>query len=266
MCLLAATLALGCKDKAKVAPASGTTGSAAALGSAGVATGSAGSAASQRIDVDSPPLAPDPGKNGPTVLVLPKLEGAEAKLPPHPTTKPLTKATFEQLANLKYIGFAQEVRGLTDTLLDVRYVTESKPRLAVVIKVWPCKAPGPGACEPLTEEVWTKKKPELLAAMKALATDPKTTLEIGAVDLGGGAKGIYTYQVGFTVGNVTKGEGSFSDAYKLHWNDGVNQIMVSAEYKDDATASREDMLSLAPKEDLERIARSYFDAFTHSWE
>jgi hypothetical protein len=58
--------------------------------------------------------------------------------------------------------------------------------------------------------------------------------------------------------------GAFSDAYALYYNDGVNQIRVVAEYKDDPT-TREDMLAIAPKEDLERLAKAFLAAYTHAW-
>ena len=59
-------------------------------------------------------------------------------------------------------------------------------------------------------------------------------------------------------------QGSYSNAYVLYFNDGINQIRVVAEYKDDAM-SREDMLKVAPREDLEKLAKSFLDAFTHAW-
>jgi hypothetical protein len=50
----------------------------------------------------------------------------------------------------------------------------------------------------------------------------------------------------------------------LYYNDGVNKIRVVAEYKDDP-ATREEMLTVAPKEDLEKLGKAFFDAYTHAW-
>ena len=83
---------------------------------------------------------------------------------------------------------------------------------------------------------------------------------------GGGAKAISTYTLGFNVGKTTKGAGAYSDTYKLHWNDGVNRMEVVSQFKDDPTATMQDMLNLAPKEDLAKIARRFFDVYSHAWD
>jgi hypothetical protein len=89
--------------------------------------------------------------------------------------------------------------------------------------------------------------------------------EIGATELGG-ATVIYHYYVGF---GTTQGEGggetTFGDAYVAYYNDGVNQIRVLAEYKDDP-ASVENLKKLAPKEDLRAVALSFLDVYTHAWQ
>ena len=58
--------------------------------------------------------------------------------------------------------------------------------------------------------------------------------------------------------------GAFSNAYALYYNDNVNQIRVVSEYKDD-WQTREDLMRIAPREDLEKLARAFLDAYTHAW-
>ena len=64
----------------------------------------------------------------------------------------------------------------------------------------------------------------------------------------------------------TEGGGgySFTDVYIAYYNDGVNQIRVAASYKDDPT-SKEELARLAPKGDLEALALSFLDVYTHEW-
>jgi hypothetical protein len=58
---------------------------------------------------------------------------------------------------------------------------------------------------------------------------------------------------------------AFSHAYTLYYNDGQNQIRVVAEYKDDATDSKEAMAKLVPKDDLEAVAKAFADVYTQAW-
>jgi len=57
---------------------------------------------------------------------------------------------------------------------------------------------------------------------------------------------------------------SFTDALALYYNDGVNQIRVVAEYKDDPM-SLEGLQKIAPKDDLAMLALSFLDVYTHEW-
>ena len=106
-------------------------------------------------------------------------------------------------------------------------------------------------------------------AMKVLLAEdlrslPDTIFEIGKTDLNGQPV-IFTYQFGILSGKDENGPtGSFSNAYALYYNDNVNQIRVVAEYKDD-WQTREDLMRIAPREDLEKLARAFLDAYTHAW-
>ena len=77
---------------------------------------------------------------------------------------------------------------------------------------------------------------------------------------------IYTYQVGHWFGKDETGNphAAYSDAYALYFNDGINQIRVVSEYQD-APVPRAEMLTIAPKEDLAKVALSFLDYFTHQW-
>ena len=58
---------------------------------------------------------------------------------------------------------------------------------------------------------------------------------------------------------------SYTDAYFLYYNDGVNTIRVVAEYKDDPRETKEKMAEAVPKSDLENVARAFMDAYVHAW-
>jgi len=231
--VLACLLVLGCKDKPKnqvvtpapVAPAA-----------------KPGSAAS----------APE------NDLRLPKPSGS----PPVKTTKPITADRIGALAKVDYPGFTKDVRRQDDRGLDIRYKTESRPRLAITLSVQPCFK-----CEPMVLDRWQKVKDGMRGMLAPeLRELPDTTFELGMTALAG-TPVIFTYQVGYLNGPDPTGAQSlaYSDAYALYYNDGANMIRVVAEYKDDAPASRDDMLHLAPREDLEKIALAFLDAYTHSW-
>ena len=116
-------------------------------------------------------------------------------------------------------------------------------------------------------EKWQKVKDGmrgLLAPELRELADTRFDLGITAL---AGAPVIYTYQVGFVNGADATGAQSlaYSDAFALYYNDATNMIRVVAEYKDDQPASRDDMLRLAPREDLERLALAFLDAYTHAW-
>lgn len=238
----AAVLALGCKDKPKAQTV--TTGSA---GSQAATTGSAGSG--------SAPANPE----APNVLKLPK----RTNTPPVKTTATGTRANWDKLAALDYSGFKKDVRNIADNGVDVRYTTEARPKLAVTVTANPCLD-----CPPMELEKW-KPKLESLKMLLApeLRGEPDTIFELGATDLAGQPV-IFTYQLGYKTGPDEQGQATFaySHAYALYYNDGINSMRVVAEYKDDPTSKREDLVALAPREDLERIAKAFLDAFTHTWQ
>lgn len=223
-------LAAGCKDKpsAKQEPPANA-GSGAGSGS-------------------GPKASPD--------LQLPHADGT----PPKKTTAVLTKTDFERLAKLEYPGFIADVRTVGEKVFHVRQKTKDHPRLWAEVLIKPCFE-----CLPLELDKWKAKEEEIKQVnLEGLKDVPGVEWEMGETALNG-QKIIYTYQVG--AGNQP-GEGggqyTFGDAYFAYFNDGVNEIRVTASYKDDPVTV-ESMKQLAPKEDLRALALAFLDVYTHEW-
>ncbi|MDB4957854.1 MAG: hypothetical protein JWO36_5423 [Myxococcales bacterium] len=185
-------------------------------------------------------------------LVLPAGPGT----PPLKTTKPLGPETFTKLAELKYPGFLPQQTLKSDTGFEMRQKTEDHPVLWATITIKPCDA-----CLPMELPKWEDKKDSLkVLLMPELKDRPETEFTVGQTDLHGQPM-IWTHQLGYYMGPEG---GAFTNAYVLYYNDGVNQVRVVAEYKDDP-ASKENMLKLAPKQDLENVAKAFMDVYTHAW-
>jgi hypothetical protein len=58
---------------------------------------------------------------------------------------------------------------------------------------------------------------------------------------------------------------AYSDAYTIYYNDGINQIRVVASYADDAVPGIDQLLALAPQEDLEKLAVAFASYYVHEW-
>jgi hypothetical protein len=106
--------------------------------------------------------------------------------------------------------------------------------------------------------------------MKALLAEelrdrPDTVWDLGKTEINGQTM-IYTYQLGHVSEKDDLGnpQSAFTNAYALYYNDGKNQVRVVAEYKDDQVA-REDLTAIAPREDLEKLARAFMDVYTQKW-
>ena len=191
-----------------------------------------------------------------TNLTLPKGDGT----PPRQSAKPLDKADFDKLSKHEFPGFKAIVRK-KDNELDVRHATDARPILATTVNIAPCFD-----CLPMELDKWKAKE----AGLKMLLTEElrdraDTTWELGTTELHGQPL-IFTYQFGYASGKDDQGnpEGAFSNAYALYFSDGKNQIRVVAEYKDDPV-NREDLKAIAPREDLEKLAKGFMDFYTHAW-
>jgi hypothetical protein len=257
MFLLAATLAFGCKDKQPAQkPADPPSGSA---------SGSA------EVKVEEPMGSGVPEVAGGKPLVLPKLLGDEASKPIDKPTQPVAQATYEKLAQLDYIGFKREVLATSPKLLEVVYATEEKPRLLITVKAWHCPqgdaiktAAEEATC--YTKEAWLGRGAAIRESMSAgLGKAPDTELELGTLDLGNGDEALTRYQIGWVKSNEPGGGFATTNNFIIHYHNGVNTLRVSAQYKDDPPASKDDLARMAPKEDLAKIARSFFDVYAHAW-
>jgi hypothetical protein len=190
-------------------------------------------------------------------LILPRADGT----PPKKTTKPLVKGDFERLAKLTWPGFDADVRTVGEKVFEVRQKTKDHPRLWATVTIQPCFD-----CLPMDLEKWKPKEQELkTVSLEALKNTPGIEWEMNAVTFQGQPL-VYTYQLGAGVGSASEGGGgySFTDSYIAYYNDGVNQIRVIASYKGDPT-TKEELQKLAPKEDLEALALSFLDVYTHAW-
>jgi hypothetical protein len=212
---------------------------------------------------EAPPVAEQPTGSGSGTPVadkpapaieLPKGTGG----PPAKTTKPLDDAVFQKLVKLTYPGFQLDVHARTTDALEIRQKTEDHPKIWATISLAPCK----NDCTPMDLAKWKEKEDMLKQFLSDdLKKAPDTVFEVGNTNLNGQDM-IYTYQLGEV---VTATSGTYSDAYTLYYNDGVNQARVVAEYKDDPTKTKDDMAKLAPKADLESVAKAFMDVYTQAW-
>jgi hypothetical protein len=232
--------AAGCKDRAKPPPAP------------------PGAASGAPVQPSMNPVPKQAGSATPNVLDLPR----SSRSAPLKTTRPLEKARYEKMSSLDYPGWAKDIRYLGEEALEVRYKTEARPNLSVTIAASPCFD-----CIPLELPRWKAKEAALRNLLPPELRERKDTVfEIGEVKLAG-APVIYTYQLGhgYLPEEDQQRQGPYSNAYTAYYNDGINQLRVTAQYSDDPVATREELVNLAPKDDLQRIALAFLDAYTHAW-
>ncbi|MEJ7602438.1 MAG: hypothetical protein WKG01_31390 [Kofleriaceae bacterium] len=234
-----AVLAAGCKDKPKAQPPT-----------AGSQAQPAGSAAPSRSGAPSRQVG------------LPKGTGK----PPVRSTKRHGKATWDKLSKLTYADWEHDVRQLADNHVEIKHKTKARPKIGVTITASHCLD-----CPAMKLAAWQPKTDamkQLSIPSPALRTRKDTVFELGETTLNGQPV-IFTYQLGSSVApdpdNENQPSGEYTDAYVLYFNDGLNQISVAAAYADDTRADVKAMTDLAPKEDLERVAKAFLDAFTQAW-
>jgi hypothetical protein len=149
----------------------------------------------------------------------------------------------------------------------VRFTTKSRPFVMVTVVASPCD--GTTSCPPMELDTW--KAPENAAMLnfarnKDMQALKGAVLEAGTVDFNG-QKMIFEYHLGET----TKADenqntsATYGHAYTMFWNDGVNQIHVTAEYRDMAPVSQEVLGKVVPRAQFEQIARAFMDYYTHAW-
>lgn len=171
------------------------------------------------------------------------------------------KATIDKLAELTFESFTADIRRQNELGLEVKHKTVPRPKLGVTVTVLPCFD-----CLPMELDKWKAKNEALKALLlPELKTRPDTTFEVGDTTVLG-QKMIYTYQLAYSSGRDEVGnpELAYSDAYALYYNDGVNQIRVVAEYSDDPVQNMKALADVAPKEILERMAKSFMIAYVQA--
>jgi len=241
--VLLALLFAGCKDKTKTATPK--------VGSASASTPGSGSATGEPARGS----AAEPQQNE---LRLPKLAGT----PPVKTTKPIDAAKAKTLSEKGYDGFTKDVRVADDKGIELRYLTKARPVIMVSVQATKCFD-----CLPMEEAKWKDKAESLKTLIGPELKDHKDTVFESGMTKIGETPYAYSYHVGYNISPdpETGIAGAYGTAYALYYNDGVNMIRVVSEYKDDVPKTRDDMVNLTPKEDLEVIAKAFMDQFVHAW-
>jgi hypothetical protein len=206
------------------------------------------------------PSSPTGSAGGGGMLALPHGPGT----PPLKTAGPLDRATLEKIGEQTFPKFQRKPHGQSDTVVEVRQITEDFPRIMATITIENCnkkERPYLPPCHPMQLDQW-KDEPRL----KELLLDElqhlsDTVWETGMTDVAG-AQVFYTYQL--AVAPIVGGHGAISHAYALYYNDGTNQIRVVAQFADDPV-DRETMVKKVPREDLTLVAKAFLDVYTHAW-
>ena len=196
------------------------------------------------------------------------------------TTAKLDEATLHKLQDMKFEGFTPHAHGLNPAagMMEIQERTRDHPAIWAVVTITSCDDKYTMVtCLPMDLAQW-KAEPrfgELKAILPAdLRAQSDTVFEVGSTVVEG-ATMIYTYQLGQSISHPSQpgdtgssfdpGGFSYTDAYFLYYNDGVNQIRVVAEYKDDPVKTKEMMAALTPKVDLEHVAAAFMDVYLHAW-
>jgi hypothetical protein len=192
-----------------------------------------------------------------------KLPAVSGK-PPVKTTAPLDKAQLAQLAKLTFPEFTLEVTDYP-TSVAIRQRATLRPKMSVNIAISPCTEQL--SCTPMSLDAWRKDEPALKAKVDPdLVNRPDSIFEIGETSIGG-TPAMFVYQAGQFFGKNELGNpaSSYSNAYTLHYNDGVNLLRVTVSYSDSPRTTLQDMLGALPRPFLERVATAFLDAYGQAW-
>ena len=203
-----------------------------------------------------------PGESAaPTHVRLPR----SPETPARKTLHPLRKPQLARLAAIEFPDFERQDRNTTERMIEFRHTTRTRPHLGVTVQLAACPRPRP--CPSMQLARWNKLRPELLEQLPAsLSARPDTRLEIGTREVAG-ASTISIYELGYASGSDDKDQPSadYIDAYVVYYNDGVNQMRVMAHYLDDTVGGLDQMLAVAPREDLEKLAVAFASYYLHAW-
>jgi hypothetical protein len=182
--------------------------------------------------------------------------------PPMKTTAPLTSEQYTKLAELKFPGFGLKPRVISDKGMEVRQITNDFPKIMTTISITPCTNTTIAECHPLEVDKWKDDKNLKNILLPELRDLPDTIWEVTTNTLYGQTL-IETYQLAFKPQDA-KGHAAYADAVALYYNDGINQIRIVSQYGDDPV-DRATMMKKAPRADLELVAKSFLDVYTHAW-
>jgi hypothetical protein len=201
--------------------------------------------------------APAPAPTGPVAPAGGSAAPAPTAGPLPKTHAPLDEAVVKKLAALTIPGDKPKVNTSSAKELDVMHLSVARPQVAVWFNVKPCTA----CIEPDLAK-WRAQTDQLKAFFPPVIRDlPSSIFEVGAATVAETPM-IYTYQVGYA--SSTKGA-TYSHAYVLYYNDGVNTFRVMAEFKDDWPRDQETMVNLIPRAELERQAAEAMTTYVRAF-
>ena len=177
----------------------------------------------------------------------------------------MRKPQLARLAAIEFPDFERQDRNTTERMIEFRHTTRTRPKLGVTVTLAACPRPRP--CPSMQLARWNKLRPELLQQLPAsLSARPDTRMDIGTRQVAG-ATAISIYELGYSGGTDDKDQPSadYINAYVVYYNDGVNQLRVMAHYLDDTVGGIDQMLAVAPRDDLEKLAVAFASYYLHAW-
>jgi hypothetical protein len=171
--------------------------------------------------------------------------------------RPFDRAAFETISKLD-LGAPAEVLELTDDSLAVRIRPAVSPETAATIRLSRCLN-----CVPMDRAQWEPQLPALKQLLpKEVRDKPDTIFELGEVTVAN-RKAIFTHQVAVLAEGGTDGKpltrAMNTHAYTLYWNDGTNQLQITAKDASQPDSATVDILAAkVPRTTLETLATSTF--------
>lgn len=179
--------------------------------------------------------------------------GAEAKpsLAKPKEKNPVNAERLLEISKLTLPFPEQVVAAVTEEQVKFRVKT-SEPKRIGHATISACKE-----CWKMEIAVWKPHAEALKSSLPpAMRDDPTTKFEIGEMQLGSD-KVIFTYWAAVSVGE----EFSNAHAVTFHWNDGVNQLRVTAQDGNVPSATTvEQLVGIVPRAELEAAAMQLFTA------
>lgn len=180
--------------------------------------------------------------------------------PPLKTTGVFDQAMMDKIGERSFDGWEKIPHGGRNGHVQVRHETKDHPIIRVEITIDPCK----DACTPMELAKWqdSTKQVEIKTKLltQSLAAAPDTVWDLGQTEVNGVTM-IYAYGLGQALNQG----GTFADMYALYYNDGANEMRVIAQYSDDPMRTKELMAKYAPRELLEKLAKTFMDVYGQIW-